>query len=381
MELNCRKTENGLAIECKNRIFHLSYPRDIWKSYPDGVKETLFENLAHFLTINLPLVAGIKNLKYNTPSPLFKTFFDSVVINSLPGAVENYDIQTEDVIKQFMEIDYEFDGHEATLPSYDNSELGERAVVTLSCGKDSLLSLAVCNEIGLNPVAVYINDTVSAVENVIKIDSGERLCKEHGIGFYVVENEIERLNDFEFWKSMESCIGYTHMVTSFCLIALPFSHYFKAKYIVEGNQKNMEFRFTNKDGFFTYPSFDQSIRWVKEQDKLVKIMTNRKASVMSVIEPLTNIAIMRILHKRYENFGKYEISCDDLYDTKENRWCHGCSKCARLSLLMKANGIDIRTVGFKRNLLTKKIETYIVCSKVKKLVVIKKVMKREMSSC
>jgi 7-cyano-7-deazaguanine synthase in queuosine biosynthesis len=352
MELNCKKTENGFAIECKNRNFHLSYPKNIWKTYPDNVKEVLFENLAHFLTINLPLVAGIKKLKYNTSNPLFKTFFDSVVINSLPGAVEDYKIQTQDLIKHFLETDYEFNGTETTLPSYNGFELNERAIVTLSCGKDSLLSLAVCNEIGLNPVAVYINDTVSAIENDIKKDSGRKLCRENGIEFYIVENEIERLNDFEFWKNVESLVGYTHMVTSFCLIALPFSHYFKAKYIVEGNQKNMEFRFKNKDGFLTYPSFDQSIRWMEEQDKLVKMMTDKKANLISVIEPLTNIAIMRILHKRYKSFGKYEISCDDLYGTKEKRWCHNCSKCARLSLLMKANGIDIKTVGFRRNFFT-----------------------------
>ncbi len=354
MELNCKKTENGLVIKCNNRNFHLSYPEDIWKSYPDGVKEVLFENLAHLLTINLPLVAGIKKLEYNTPSPLFKPFFDTVVINGLPGAVENHNIRTEDIIKQFLETDYEFSESETSLPSYENSELDERAVITLSCGKDSLLSLAVCNEIGLNPVGVYVNDTVSAIENVVIISSGKKLCKEQGIKFYVVENEIEKLNDFEFWKKMESCIGYTHMVTSFCLIALPLSHYFKAKYIVEGNQRDMEFRFTNKDGFFTYPSYDQSIKWEKVQDKLVKIMTNRKASLMSVIEPLTNIAIIRVLHKRYKDFGKYEISCENLYDTKEKRWCHECSTCARLFLLMKANGVDVKTVGFKRNLLAKK---------------------------
>ncbi len=369
MELNCKKTDNGLSIECNNRSFHLTYPGDIWKSYPDSLKEVLFENLAHLLTINLPLVAGIKKLKYNTPSPLFKSFFDTVVINGLPGAVENYSTMSEEVIKQFLETDYEFNGSEACLPSpsYDNSKLDERAIITLSSGKDSLLSLAVCNEIGLNPVGVYINDTVSAIENMIIMRYGKRACEEHGLKFYVVDNEIEKLNDFEFWKKPETCIGYTHMVTSFCLIALPLSHYFKAKYIVEGNQRNMEFKLFTKDGFFTYPSFDQSIKWEKEQDKLVKIMTNNKAGIMSVIEPLSNIAIIRVLHKRYNNFGKYEISCENLYDTKEKRWCHDCSTCARLNIFMKANRINTKTVGFKRDMMSKKDEVHYCLFKGKKV--------------
>jgi 7-cyano-7-deazaguanine synthase in queuosine biosynthesis len=239
------------------------------------------------------------------------------------------------------------------IPSY-NANVEERAILSLSCGKDSLLSLGVCDEIGLNPISIYINDTVSPPENKIKTKFVKKIAKEFGFKFFIVKNEIEKLNDFEFWDKDESCIGYTHMVTGFCFISLPFSHYYKAKYIVVGNQQNMNFKFCNKNGFLTYPAFDQTRRWMKQQDIMIKIMTSGKVSVMSVIEPLTNIAIVRILHKRYEKLGKYEVSCDCLDASLEKRWCHNCSKCARLSLLMRANGISLERVGFKRNLLDKK---------------------------
>jgi len=357
MELNCKKTSDGLVVKCRKRNFSLCYPKKIWQSYPDNVKDVLFDNLAHLLTINIPLVAGIKKLKYNTPNPLFKSFFNAVVINSLPGAVEDYNIQTESIVKQFLNTDYEFDGFEVKLPFYD-FDLKEKAVAPLSCGKDSLLTLAVCNEVGLNPVAVYINDTVSPSENKIKIRFCKNLCKKSRIEFHLVKNEIEKLNDFVYWRKNESCIGYTHMVTGFCLIALPFSHFYRAKYLIVGNQRDMEFRFYNKDNFLTWPSFDQTKIWMKEQDKLIKLMTGGKASIVSVIEPLTNIAIVRILHKRYGEFGKYEVSCDCLDNSKEKRWCHNCSKCARLSIFMKANKIDTKIIGFKNNLLVKKYKNF-----------------------
>lgn len=352
MELKFKETFNGLEVTCEKGKYKLSYPKEIWKSYPNGVKEVLIDNLAHLLTINIPLIAGIKKLEYNTSNPLFKTFFDTVVINGLPAVVEDYKIKTEDIIKQFLNTDYEFDCSETKFPSY-NFEPEEKVVVSLSCGKDSLLSLAVCNEIGLSPTCVYVNDTVSPSENKIKIKFGNKLCKENDIEFHVVRNEIEKLNDFESWRKKETCVGYTHMVTGFCLIALPFLHYSRSKYIVIGNQRNMEFKFCNKDGFFTYPSFDQSIEWMKEQDKMIKTMTDRKAGIVSVIEPLTNIAIIRILNKRYGKFAKYEISCDSLDGSREKRWCHNCSKCARLSLMIKGNKTDVKTVGFKKNLLNK----------------------------
>jgi hypothetical protein len=93
---------------------------------------------------------------------------------------------------------------------------------------------------------------------------------------------------------------------------------------------------------------------MKEQDRLVKTMTSGKTSIMSVIEPLTNIAIIRVLHKRYGEFGKYEVSCDCLDASTEKRWCQNCSKCARLSLFMKANNVSVKNIGFKRNLLEKR---------------------------
>ena len=353
MELNCKKTEEGLSITYENKEYSLSYPKNIWKKYPDGIREVLIDNLVHLLTMNLPLVSGIKKLKYNTARPVFKPFFDTVVINSLPGAVEDYDIQTEDIIKHFLNVEYEFDGHETKFPQNYTFNPNEKAVVSLSCGKDSLLSLAVCNEIGLNPISIYINDTVSPSENKIKMEFGKKVCDELDTEFHIVRNEIENLNDFVKWDSSESLIGYTHMLTGFCMIVLPFLHNFQAKYIVLGNQKNMEFRFHNKNGFFSYPSFDQSTRWMRAQDSIAKFMTDRKASVMSVIEPLTNIAIMRVLQRRYGKIGKYEVSCDDLDGTTEIRWCHECSKCARLSLMLKANKIDVKKIGFRENLLEK----------------------------
>lgn len=355
MELKCSKSENGLIVDFNNKKFNLSYPEKIWKNYPDDIKDVLVDNLIHLLTINIPLVAGKKELTYNTATPLFKSFFHTLVLNSLPSAVEDYDIKTEEIMKQFLNINYEFNDFNVKIPSY-NHKTTDKAIVSLSCGKDSLLSLALCNEIGLNPVGVYINDTISPSENRIKIEFGKRLGKELGIEFHLVENNIEKLNDFVYWKRPESCVSYTHMVTGFCFIALPFSHFYKAKHLVVGNEIDMEFRFYNKDGFLTYPSFDQTKIWMKEQDKLIKMMTGGKTGIVSVVEPLTNIAIIRILHKRYEKFGKYEISCDSLDATREKRWCHKCSKCARLSIFMKANGIDIKTAGFKSNLLDKKHE-------------------------
>lgn len=348
MELKFSEDRRGITANFKGKPFKLVYPEEIWANFAN--KPFLTDNLAHLLTINMPLIAGENKLKYNTSLPLFKLFFDKVVIKSIPHCVDDYPIKTGDTIKQFLNIKYEFSDTNVKKPIYGNEKFDEKAIVSFSCGKDSQLSLAVAEEAGLKPTAIYINDTVSPTENKAKIAIIDKLKKETGIKFHVLTNEIENLNDFEFWKKPESCLSYSHMVTGFCFIALPFSYYYKAKHIIIGNQQDMNFLFVNKDGYLTSPSYDQTEEWMKWQNMMIKIATNSKTDIVSLIEPLTNIAIIKILHGRYKNIAKYQFSCDCLDLSKEKRWCINCNKCARLGLFMLANNFDLKTIELPKML-------------------------------
>lgn len=357
MRLNFFQENYGIKVKHKGRSYRLIYPEKIWKKYPSYGKDFLFDNLAHLLTINSALVKGDNLVEYNTSLPLFKSFFDKVVLNSLPHAVDDYKVSTFKAIKQFLNTRFEFKDLKVKKPFYEGSN-NSKAIISLSCGKDSLLSLGLAKELELSPVGIYINDTVSPPENKIKLNFLDRIAKEHGVKIFKVTNELEKLNDFETWGKDETCVGYTHMLTGFSLMALPFNYYFKAGYIVVGNQANMNFGFRNKDGFWTYPAFDQTRKWMKQQNIMLGLMTGGRVKLMSLIEPLTNIAIMKILHGRYKELGKYEISCDCLDYSEERRWCHDCNKCCRLFLMMKAVGADVKTVGFHADLLKKKFKEH-----------------------
>jgi hypothetical protein len=361
LNINFKATESGIAADLNGKKFSLIYPDGIWKQYPEDQKSNLVDNLAHLLTINVPLIAGVKKIKYNTARPIFKPLFDEVVRKSLPHAIEDYKIRTEKILKQFSETEYEFSGESnKKFIHKKQSQLVEQSVNPLSFGKDSLTSLAVCAEIGLEPIGFYINDTVSPTENKIKLRRTKKFSKKFDIRVFAVTNELEQLNDFEFWEKPETCVGYTHMVTGFCFISLPFVQKFGTKYIALGNQQDMNFGFKNKDGFQTYPSYDQTSEWMLSQNKMIKEVTGGRTGVMSVIEPLTNIALTKILHTRYSEFGKYQVSCDCLNASDESRWCHDCNKCARNVLFMRAFDIDPNRVGL-RNILLDKTNKRLFC--------------------
>jgi hypothetical protein len=227
-------------------------------------------------------------------------------------------------------------------------------IVPLSCGKDSLLTLALCKDIGLDPVCVYINDTVSGTENEMKLLCLKKIAGEFGVKLCLVTNELENLNDFEFWDKAETCLGYSHMIAGFCFIALPLAHYFGAKYILLGNQYDMNYSFMNKDGYRAFPSFEQSRAGMKILNKTILRSTENRVNVTSFIDCINNLSIFKILNSRYRAYLKYEISCDALNTTRKNtRWCCNCSKCARLYIMMKATGIDPSFAGIKKNLLGK----------------------------
>jgi len=349
-ELIAKQTARGISITHRRRQYRLNYPAGIWPAYPRKARDVLTDNLAHLLTINLPFTAGFDGLGYNTAEPMLKPLFDSMVVGGIPGAVESYADSTAERIRQFLNTSYTFWSNIAKRETFRRSTR-ERAIVTVSCGKDSLLSLAVCRELGLDPVPVYINDTISPSENGLKLRHSKRLAREFGLDFQIMANEVEQLNDFRNWDSNETCLGYMHMMTGFCLISLPIAHYFKARYIVVGNQQNMNFGFMNRDGYWTWPSFDQTSYWTRQQDRMVQMLSGGAMNVVSVIEPLTNIAIMDLLCNRYPDFTKYLVSCDSLDASDEPRWCHGCNECARLQMMIHAVGGDPRTAGYHHDLL------------------------------
>ena len=357
IELRSSITADGVRLSYGKRKFDLIYPSNVWYTYPSKSQQVLVDNLAYLLTINLPFVSDFKRIVYNTTKPFFEKKFKRMVLEGIPSASHDYEQHSKELVERFLSTEVVFRDDWPRKPFYDEV-LDEKSIIPLSCGKDSLLTLAVAKEAGLNPIAVYIVDTVIPSENKIKIKHAKKLCKEQGIKLVFLKNSIEKLNDFETWDTMETCLGYMHMITGFCFISLPLAHFFGADKILIGNQKDMDFPFVNKDNILTWPSPDQTSKATKEQHKMIQKMTGREAGVYSIIRPLTNIAITKILHHRYPEFAKYQVSCDCLDACDEERWCHNCNKGARLSLFTHAIGKHPRAVGFKREMLDKKHEKH-----------------------
>jgi len=350
--LKTEQTPRGIKIRFRNKNYELKYPENIWKNYPN--KEILINNYIPLATLSLPLIINLKTIKYNLPISASHKKCKELFLKDLPGSTHDNKQDVIKLTKQFKNIKYQFQKRKKIKPITNISKnIRHKAIILLSFGKDSLLSLAVSREVGLNPVTVYINDTISPKENKQKLDLSKKIAEEFKLKHYVIQNSIERLVDFETWSKPETNFNYSHMITGFCFIALPFIHHHNSKYIILGNEQDMNFSFKTWQNLKAWPAYDQTTEWQKELNKMMKQLTNNKIEVISIIRPLTNIAIIKILHKRYPEIAKHQFSCDCLNASRKRRWCHECNKCARLFLFMKAFGINARKLGLK-NLFDKK---------------------------
>lgn len=349
-----KPTEKGLAAGFRNQVYNLIYPNNKWNALSSSLKELFAREYGFVSTMMMPVVAGLSALHYNTSEPMFKETAKEIIIKQIPGIADDYTLDTEQTINRFNSINYLF-GKRQELNI--DSKCGEGVVLPISCGKDSLLTLGLAKELDMDITAVYINDTVSPTENNLKQESVKQISNNYGINVEIIQNNIEKLNDFETWNKPQTCIGYAHMITGFCLIALPFLNS-NASAVLLGNQQDMNFSFKTRQGFTGYAAYDQTTEARQKQERMLQKI-NKDYRILSVVEPLANIAEMKILFSRYPELAKYQISCDCLDASEEKRWCHSCNKCARLSLFMLANNFNPSIVGI-RPLLEKGFRNYYV---------------------
>lgn len=321
---------------------------------PHRLKDFFMQEFGFLSTASMPLISEIEHLHYNTPPPLFEEKIKEIILHQIPGIGDDYDLDTQQTIQRFKNIHYQFTGI-SNIDAEANADDG--AILLLSCGKDSLLTLGFARELGLTVTPIFINDTTTPFENRISLETIKKIIKTQDIHIEIITNNIEKLNDFEEWNKPPSCLGYSHMITGFCFLALPFLHN-HASMVLLGNQQNMNFSFRTKQNYIGYASYDQTTTARHEQQKMLKYL-NEQFQVLSLVESLTDIAEMKILFSRYPELAKYQFSCNCLYGSDEKRWCQTCNKCARLSIFMHAHDIDIKTVGMS-SMLSRNFKKYYI---------------------
>jgi len=350
-----RKTSRGVEIRVGGKAYAILYPGEIWQDYPRQLQDVLLDNLVFAATIHLPLAMKEAEVLYNTNRPLFQPHFFQNMIMDFPSCADVDRVSTSDLVRKFMNLKIRFLDNRVRLPQYSGTSSPDSSVVSLSFGKDSLLSYAVCREIGLNPRIAYVVEPSMKYEEKHKTALARRFRREFGVKLDKITHSAGMLRDGVHLGVGKTELGWGLQSTEYALILLPVAHSYDARYMVFGNEQSCAAHYIDQEGYVCYPAYDQSHIWTLQIDSMTRLMSGEQVRTVSVIEPLMDIAVMGVLHHRYPDVGKYEMSCfTETESGRDRRWCLSCSICAKMYLLIKALGIDPQRVGLSKNMLTAK---------------------------
>ncbi len=359
LSINAKQTTSGFEINFRGSKYFVKYPDEMWQNYPKEARDVLYENLVYCETVHLPLTHKKREIKYNTSPPYFQTQFFQNFMMDLPSCADVDGTYTSELIKEFMNLKISFKDNEIKFPSYNVPTREDQSVVSLSFGKDSLLTWAVCREMGLNPQAAYIVEPVLLYEEKHKDRLAKKFQEEFGIQLQKIDHTAGQLRDGFILGVGKTELGWGLQSTQYSLMLLPIAHNWNSRYILFGNEQSCGEFYYDKEGYICYPAYDQCHIWTTQIDSMTQQLTGGGVRTMSVIEPLNDIAIVYTLYKRYPDVSKYHMSC--FVETelgKDHRWCRECSVCSKMYLLIKASGYDPRKVGLNRNMLGEEMRDY-----------------------
>ncbi|MFW9981297.1 MAG: hypothetical protein ACFFE3_05190 [Candidatus Thorarchaeota archaeon] len=352
LEIITKSIDDGFAVEFKNTSLPVIYPHDYWNKTPEQTRLALVDNLALATTMHLPIVFNEPEIVYKSGRPLLESYFVENFFRDIPSCTDVDGTDTVEYVRRFFNTQYRFLDPVVKVPSDTPVDSGFRAIIGMSFGKDSLLTYAIADELELDPEMAYFIEPSMTYEEKHKTALAEQFKKEFNKDLHIIKHETGKLRDYPFLGLPFSEFGWALQSTEYALECIPLAYALQGKYILFGNEQTTSATYMDKYGWLVNPCWDQTHNWTVHIDQMTKMFSGRSVSTGSLIEPLMDMMVQRILVHRYPKYAKYQMSCfTETESGRDYRWCHHCTICAKMYLLCEGGGVDPALVGFKENML------------------------------
>ena len=342
-------TEAGFDVYLNQHPHQVSYPKPIWQAFPQKLKLPFAEFVA-FMTTVPKAFTNSTNIEYQFPRPIAESFFYFGLLLSQPENLIDFSgWKTSDYLRQVMNSFYKisFIGQTREIitdVSYTPDK--QSAIVPFTFGKDSLLTFGLCQEMGLKPIPIFMLEPTNLYENKLKQKLLAQFIKEFKQPIYTFPVPLAQLKQTrgKWW-------GWDIFLTQYTIFLLPFLYTHKANYLFWSNESNCNEVVSDSEGFMVNATFEQSTKWMQVLSSGLRLF-GVNAKLGSLLEPLTEIGILSMLHRYYPDLGRYQTSClNDEPISATKRWCGKCYECARVYISLLALRIDPRRVGFDVDML------------------------------
>jgi len=356
IEVDAAITPDGIDVFVNRKRFPIRYPLRIWQRYNKRLKEILKENVAVSSTFFIPQMLNMKEIYYKTSRPIAETFLFKNGLYDMATSAHTDNASSVDYLKRFVNAVSIFASNQIKIPSLIRIKAPhhnrKKVVIPFTFGKETLLTLAIAKELGLTPCLVYFVEPTHLYESFHKKKMAKQFQAETGMSVNMVSYGPGLIRYGRVWR-INTELGWGLQTTEYALLSLPFVHGEKAEYIALGNEQSCKEEVSvDTEGLLTYSeAYDQYIDWTPQQSLLTTLLSGRKVHVVSFVEPLFGIAEMAILHGRYPELAKFQMSClANDKKAKYNRWCQNCDKCAFVYTYCAALQINPRSLGFTENI-------------------------------
>ncbi len=378
LSISTKTREEGISLALRQgpfyKRFKVMFPEEIWDTCPEHLKTTIRNNLAFLSSMELGVTFNLPHIQYDTPMPELKSAFRELLFNILLFSAHADKEKTEDYLRRFANTTYGFT--ESALPKNEALATKERSINTMTFGKESLVSLGLAEEIGLRPQPVlvcepdwnviYRNEHFRTFEYKHKERLIQQFEAEFDMKIHRIHNGLGDLRFYGHWDIDETELGWTSQLTEYLFLLIPFNSFYNAKYVVFGHEQSCSDFYSSTENFRYSPYYDQSSEWLQHMNTMLHSISNSSVQATSLVQPLQEIAVCKVLYQRYPQFAKYQMSCHvDNEGAEENRWCSNCPKCALCYIFMSALGFDPEEVGLKNMLSLKNKKFYPVFSDYK----------------
>jgi len=360
IHIHSRVTDNGIEIRFREASYPIVYPTHVWEATPKETQTALKDNLALAITMHLPLVFDSPSIVYHSGCPLLEPYFVQNFLKDIPSCTEVDGTSTDEIVRKFFNTEYQFLDPDIVYPSQQPVDSPSGALVGTSFGKDSLLTYAVADEIGLEPEMVYVVEQSMTYEQKHKTELARRFKNEFGKELNVLKHETGKFRDYPYLGVPFTELGWGLQTTEYALELIPFAYALKAKYLLFGNEQTAAATYMDAEGRWTvHPCYDQSHHWTMHIDQITQTFSGRSVNTASLIEPLMDMMIQYILAHRYPELAKYQMSCFTETEAGRNyHWCHNCSICAKMYLMCVGSGIDPEKIGLRVNMLEREYKRF-----------------------
>ena len=348
--------------------------RDLVYSYEEDVflpDDSSHQNLANMIAAQVALNYGLFCREI-----VFHGIFDPVDQRFLRDAAEN--TAREIYVKKFLEENAYLRGPAADLPlskqkNYSRAKLvfsnrsrniqskwqmwstdRHKHCILSSGGKDSLLSYALINELGLETHPIFVNESgrhwftaLNAFRHFQQNvpNTGRVWVNSDRIFSWMLRHMPFVRQDFSNVRSDEYAIRlWTVAVFLFGVLPLMRKHGMGRLLIGD------EFDTTNKTSFKGITHFDglyDQSRYFDDALSRYYMQKGWAVSQFSILRPVSEFMIQRILVQRYPELQKNQVSCHAAHKQDDRIYpCGRCEKCRRIIGMMTAIDADPHNCGY-----------------------------------